>query len=88
MRIVLSPVLYLPNVNGVAELTQRLAQEYQRQGHQVLAVTVRYPGHLPAREVIDGVLVRRIEYVWPSPRPRKFLRFMRGLPPSASPHSK
>jgi glycosyltransferase involved in cell wall biosynthesis len=62
-------------VGGVEELTRRLALEYRRQGHTVLVVTARWPRDLPAREVRDGIAVRRIDYVMPNRHLAGLIRF-------------
>jgi glycosyltransferase involved in cell wall biosynthesis len=68
-------------VGGVEELTRRLALEYRRQGHTVLVVTARWPRALPAREVRDGIAVRRIDYVLPNRHPSGLIRFGLCFPP-------
>src|SRR4051812_41060656 len=75
MRTLLCPSAYAPHIGGVEELTYRLAVEYQRQGHTVQVVTARWPLHLPAREIIAGVPVHRVDYVLPTRRPRGLLRW-------------
>ncbi len=75
MRIMLCPSAYAPHIGGVEELTHRLAVEYERQGHAVLVLTARWPRELPAREVIGGVAVRRVDYVLPARRPQTLARF-------------
>ena len=76
MKILLCPSAYAPHKGGVEELTFRLASEYQRQGHQVLVVTSRWPLNLPNQEVLQNIEVRRIDYVMPRRQLKGLVRFL------------
>ena len=66
LRIALMPSAYAPAVGGVEVLTARLAHHLLARRH---AVEVWAPRHedddLPAREVIEGVTVRRFVFAMP-----------------------
>lgn len=66
MRILLVPSTYHPVLGGVQTVTQNLAQKLLKSGHQVQVVTNRYPRSLPAREIIDGISVRRFLFLTPA----------------------
>jgi glycosyltransferase involved in cell wall biosynthesis len=63
MRILLVPNTYHPILGGVQTATHNLAQNLLKSGHEVQVVTNRYPRSLPAREVIDGVSIRRLLFL-------------------------
>lgn len=48
-----------PHLGGVEELVQRLAQQYQSKGHDVIVVTNRWPRDLPKNEIHEGVHIAR-----------------------------
>lgn len=75
MRIMLCPSAYAPHIGGVEELTNRLAIEYQNQGHEVLVVTARWPLNLPAHEIIRDTEVYRIDYIMPKRKIKDLLLF-------------
>ncbi|NHC14383.1 glycosyltransferase family 4 protein [Motilibacter deserti] len=61
------PSAYHPSVGGVEVLTHRLAVNLTQAGHQVQVWTARSEGDdLAAREVVDGVDVRRFVFAAPS----------------------
>jgi len=65
MRILLVPSTYHPILGGVQTVTHNLAQNLVESGHDVQVVTNRYPRSLPAREVMDGISVRRLLFLSP-----------------------
>lgn len=66
LRIALLPSAYAPAVGGVEVLTARLAHHLQKRGHAVQVWAPRPGGaDLPAREVIDGITVRRFDFPMP-----------------------
>jgi glycosyltransferase involved in cell wall biosynthesis len=65
MRILLFPSTYHPILGGVQTVTHNLAQNLLKSGHQVQVVTNRYPRSLPAREIMDGISVRRLLFLTP-----------------------
>jgi glycogen(starch) synthase len=68
MRILLVTARYFPHRGGLETVVHHLAQEFHRAGHKVLIVANRYPRKLPAREVIDGIPVRRMQFLYPQMR--------------------
>jgi glycogen(starch) synthase len=66
MRILLVAARYLPHRGGLESVASHLAQEFRRAGHEVLVVTHRWPRTLPAREVIEGVPVQRLFFIYPT----------------------
>jgi len=46
-------------------IVHRLAQELQARGHIVWVLTNRYPRHLPRREILDGITVERMLFLYP-----------------------
>lgn len=51
-----------PHTGGVEELVRQLARQQMRRGARPVVHTMRWPRDLPAREVHDGVPVRRHSY--------------------------
>jgi glycosyltransferase involved in cell wall biosynthesis len=56
-------------------VVHHLAQEFLRAGHQVLIVTNRYPRTLLETEMIDGIPIRRMQFLYPQLRFVKEKRF-------------
>ncbi|HEX9005688.1 MAG TPA: glycosyltransferase [Bacteroidota bacterium] len=65
MRIILLASTYAPRIGGVERVAGELAGEFQRLGHEVRVITNRYPRHLPAVELRDGIPVRRLHFLLP-----------------------
>lgn len=66
-RVALVPSAYLPALGGVEELTRHLARELVRAGDVVEVWTGRLPtSALAAREVMDGITVRRFLFELPA----------------------
>jgi glycosyltransferase involved in cell wall biosynthesis len=66
-RVALVPSAYLPALGGVEELTRHLARELVRAGDVVEVWTARLPtSTLAAREVMDGITVRRFLFELPA----------------------
>lgn len=65
MRILLVSSTYRPILGGVQTVTHNLAQNLLKSGHEVQVVTNRYPRSLPAREIMDGISVRRFLFLSP-----------------------
>lgn len=59
MRIAMQPSSFHPHLGGVEELTCQLAVALADRGHAVTLHTNRWPKKLAAREVVQGMLVRR-----------------------------
>jgi glycosyltransferase involved in cell wall biosynthesis len=68
MRILLVAARYYPHHGGIETVVHHLAEEFQRLGHHVLIVTNRYPRTLSVHEVIDGVPVLRMQFLYPQMR--------------------
>src|SRR6185369_13365031 len=49
MKICMMTNTYLPHVGGVARSVSTFAEEYRRQGHEVLVVAPNFPGRMPKR---------------------------------------
>jgi glycosyltransferase involved in cell wall biosynthesis len=71
VRILLVTGRYYPHRGGLETVVHNLAREFNRTGHDVMIVTNRYPRTLPAAEVIDGIQVQRMQFLYPQMR---FLR--------------
>jgi len=65
MRVLLVASRYLPHLGGVENVVWNLTQELTQLGHQVRIVASRYPRTLPAYELIGGVPVRRLIFLYP-----------------------
>lgn len=61
-RLALFPSAFFPSLGGVEELSLRLAQSLQEQGHAVRVFTERWPRDLPATDEVEGVAVRRFAF--------------------------
>lgn len=71
MRILLVTARYLPHTGGLETVVHNLARQLDRDGHEIVIVTHRYPYSLPAKEVIQEIPVKRILFLYPQGR---FLR--------------
>lgn len=76
MRVCLMPSAFFPSRGGVEELTLKVALELQRRGHDVVVVANRWPGKPPAEDQIEGVPVRRLDFLAPSRRPRSVVAWL------------
>jgi glycosyltransferase involved in cell wall biosynthesis len=65
-RVVLRPATFAssfhPHLGGVEELVRQLAHAQRRAGLVPVVHTMRWPRSLPAREVVEGIDVRRHSY--------------------------
>ena len=61
MKVLVFAPHFLPIVGGIEILIDTLAQQFQKQSIETVVVTDR-PGDLPEREVVNGVLVHRLEF--------------------------
>jgi glycosyltransferase involved in cell wall biosynthesis len=61
MRILTALTYYRPHYSGLTVYSERLARTLASRGNQVTVLTSRYSPSLPAREVVDGVEVRRLQ---------------------------
>jgi glycosyltransferase involved in cell wall biosynthesis len=52
---------YHPHWTGLTAYARRIAENLARRGHTVHALTVRHDAELPRAEVINGVLVHRVD---------------------------
>lgn len=66
MRIWLAPSRYAPHLGGIETVTAQLALVLAADGHVVKVLTHLDPKGLAAREVLDGVSVRRLVFEAPS----------------------
>ncbi len=60
MKILIVSPYYPPYCSGVTVYVARLAEGLVVRGHSVCVLTARHDRHLPGREVVNGVDVRRI----------------------------
>jgi glycosyltransferase involved in cell wall biosynthesis len=65
MRILLVPALYTPHYGGAEIVVRKIAWQMHLAGHTVEIVTNRHPRHLPHREIIEGILVTRLYFLFP-----------------------
>ena len=65
MRILLIASSYLPRVGGVETVTSQLAQGLAARGHTVEVIAARYPRKLARREIVNGIAVTRMEFIYP-----------------------
>lgn len=84
LRVLLVPSAYYPHTGGIEEMTRRLALELDRRGHGAMVLTNRWPPDTAAREVLDGVRVRRLRLELPGRHPRRATRFAAVAPRSAA----
>jgi glycosyltransferase involved in cell wall biosynthesis len=68
MRVLLVASRYLPHRGGLETVVYHLAQELRSAGHEVVVVANRYPRTLRGYEVIDGVTVSRLHFLYPRAR--------------------
>lgn len=60
MKILMVLEYFKPHLGGVETLFVHLAQELSKAGHQVVILTSNHTGVLPSKEVLDGVIIHRI----------------------------
>lgn len=60
MRILTVLTYYRPHTSGLTIYAERLASALAARGHRVTVLTSRFAPDLPAREVRDGVTIRRV----------------------------
>ena len=60
MKILFILELYHPNIGGIEKLFKSLAERLAAEGHEVKIITSRFRKDLPAREIINGVTVKRL----------------------------
>jgi glycogen(starch) synthase len=68
MRVLIVVSRYFPHRGGLETTVHHLALELYRTGHEVLIVASRYPRTLLANEVIDGIPVKRLLFLYPQAR--------------------
>lgn len=66
MKVLLLTSSYAPVLGGLQTAAGALARNLLAMGHEVQVVTNRYPRSLPGREIVDGVSVKRWQFLWPS----------------------
>lgn len=76
LRVWLMPSAFAPHRGGVEELTLKLAQRLELNGHDVLVVTNRWPLDLPSQDVVEGVRVARVPFQMPARRPSSWARYL------------
>ena len=64
-RILIVSNSYAPVVGGLQTVAHNLAKRLVEHGHEVRVITNRYPAAVSAKEVIDGVRVDRLLFLWP-----------------------
>ena len=72
-RILIWSSSYAPVLGGLQRMLEQLAQEWQKQGHQVLVLTNKYPYSLPSIEHVNGIAVNRLVHVNPKGKGLKSL---------------
>ena len=65
MNILFAPIYYLPHLSGVPIHVHSLATSLVRKGHSVVVVTPKLEPAHPSFEVIDGIEVYRMPFVFP-----------------------
>lgn len=70
MKVIIWSASYLPVLGGVQTVTSNIASQLQKDGHEVLIWTKKYPRKLAAKEKIDGINVLRFPHTplihsWP-----------------------
>jgi glycosyltransferase involved in cell wall biosynthesis len=75
MRIVLITARYLPHRGGLESVVYHLAHEFHHRGHSVQIITNCFPRTLPAKEIIDGVQVTRLQFLLPELKHIRNYRF-------------
>ncbi len=65
MNILLAPNVYLPMASGVPVFTRQLANSLVRKGHRVVIVTRKLAQDQASFEVIDGIEVYRMPFMFP-----------------------
>lgn len=83
LRVLLLPSAYYPHVGGIEEVTRQLALQLAAQGHEAEVATNRWPEGTVAREILDGVCVRRFRFALPEHSLRGAARFFWTAPRSA-----
>ncbi len=66
MKILLSTSRFLPHRGGLETVVYELSQCFRAEDHEVAIITNRYPKSLPGREVIDGINVTRLMFLYPT----------------------
>ena len=64
-RILLVTASYAPKVGGLETVVSYLASDFRLREYQVVVVTNRYPRTLPRYEELDGIRVRRLQFLYP-----------------------
>lgn len=80
MRLWIAPSAFHPHRGGVEEMSLQLARALSAGGDDVVVVTHRHPPELAAREIVEGVEVRRLDFSAPRLDPLALLRFLSQLP--------
>ena len=65
MRILLVASGYRPHIGGLQTAVEQIASRLQACGQSVLVVTNRYPRSLPSREILNGIRVFRMLFLFP-----------------------
>lgn len=60
MKILVVLTYYRPHTSGLTIYAERLAKSLVAAGHSVTVLTMRFDPALPEREVIDGVVIERV----------------------------
>lgn len=64
-KILIVTSRFFPHHGGLETVVYHLAKELTSRGYLVHILTNRYPKNLPARENLDGVIVRRLFFIYP-----------------------
>lgn len=64
MKILISLSYYYPNISGLTIYAKNLSEEFVRRGHEVTVLTSQHRRNLPKKEVVNGVSVERVPYLF------------------------
>jgi glycogen(starch) synthase len=64
-KILIVTSRFFPHRGGLETVVYHLVKELSSRGYPVRTLTSRYPKELPARELVDGVTVRRLFFIYP-----------------------
>lgn len=64
-KILLITASFSPRIGGLETVVTHLASCFAQSGHHVVVVTNRYPNNLPKKEVIEGIQVERLQFLYP-----------------------
>lgn len=65
MNVILVSEEYAPHIGGGGVVVANLAREFKKRGHSVTIIAALYPRNLKAKEIIGGIEVRRMHFLFP-----------------------